>query len=176
MSDDKGLTEALNASIEMEEEGRAFYIKAAKNSKNEFGKRVFEALADDEIRHIAAIKQYYEAIAKKKKAPQLGKVMPRHKNIKERLIFGKRESELLKKIPAEADELKAYEIAANMENEGYRFYKKTLDEAGDPDVKDLYKFLISEEEVHLELVSNAYEYLRDPAAWFAKEERPIVEG
>jgi rubrerythrin len=102
--------------------------------------------------------------------------MPPHKDIKKRLIFGRRERELMRDISADADELKAYEIAMEMENAGYDFYKKMLASAEDEDVKELYRFLISEEETHFELVSSTHQYLKDPAAWFAKEEKPIVEG
>ncbi len=176
MSEMEELMDALATSIEMEENGRQFYLKAAKKSVNEFGKRVFEALADDETRHIVAIKEYYETLSKKQKTPELSGVMPRHKSIKKRVIFGRRESELLKKVTTEADELKAYKIAMDMENEGYNFYKKTLESITDANAKDLYKFLLSEEESHYELISSTYEYLKNPASWFAKEEKPIVEG
>lgn len=176
MGPNKELTDALSASIHMEEEGRKFYLAAAKRSRNEFGKRIFESLADDETRHIIAIKEYCESLEKKNKTPNLCAAMPRHKNIKERLIFGRRESELLKGVKPDADELEAYKIGIDMENEGYKFYKKTLDSVSDPNTKDLYKFLLSEEEAHHDLLSNTYEYLKNPRAWFAKEEKPIVEG
>ncbi len=170
------LMKAFADSIEMEEDGRKFYLAAAKECKIELGKRVFEALADDETRHIVAIKGYCEVISKKSKTPQLCQVMPRHKAIQERLIFGKRESEVLKNTIIDANELKAYEIAMKMENEGYDFYKKALDNSPDGEIKELYKFLMSEEEAHYELISSTYEYLKDPASWFADQEKPIVEG
>lgn len=176
MDRNKELLDALTTSLDMEERGREFYIKAAKRTKDEFGKRVFEALADDETRHIGAIKGYYETMSKKNQTPRLSAVMPKHKDIKKRVIFGKRESELLKKASPEADELKAYAVAMEMENNGYNFYKKTLESTDDANAKELYKFLLSEEETHFELVSSTYEYLKNPAAWFAKDERPIVEG
>lgn len=176
MSKNRELLEALETSIEMEESGREFYLKAAKESASEYGKRVFEALADDETRHISAIKGYYENLAKKDETPKLCVVMPRHKTITERIIFGKREAELLKKVSPEADELKAYEIAMEMENEGYNFYKNTLKSISDTNAKELYEFLLSEEESHYELISSTYEYLKNPSGWFAKEEKPILEG
>ena len=83
---------------------------------------------------------------------------------------------MLKNVSPEADELAAYKVAMKMENDGYDFYKKTLESIKDPNVKELYKFLLFEEEKHFELVSNTYEYLKNPASWFAGEERPIVEG
>ncbi len=174
--EDKGLIEAFRTAIEMEEKGRQFYLKLAKRSSNDLAKRVFEALADDETRHIIAIKGYCENIHKKEKVPKLCAVMPDHKRIKEKIIFERHQSDMIKSVPVNADELAAYETALKMENEGYKYYKKSLDLAKDSDVKELYKFLISEEEAHSELISNTYEYLKDPAAWFAKDEGLIVEG
>ena len=172
----KELMDVFATSIKMEEDGRELYLKAAKECKNELGKRVFEALADDETRHIVAIKGYCEHILKNDKTPQLCKVMPRHKSIDERLIFGKRELEMLKNTIVNADELKAYEIAMKMENEGYAFYKNAHENATDPDIKELYEFLLTEEESHFEMISSTLEYLKDPAAWFASQEKPMVEG
>lgn len=176
MNKDKELIDALTTSIEMEEKGREFYMKVAEKATNEFGRKVFEALADDEIRHLVAIRECCETILKRDKTPQLCAIMPGHKSIRERIIFGKRESELLKKVSPDADELKAYEVAMQMENDGYNFYKNTLKDIKDPNAKELYNFLLKEEETHFELISNTYEYLKNPSAWFAKEERPIVEG
>ena len=115
-------------------------------------------------------------MAKKNKTPQLCTVMPKHKDIRKRVIFGRREEEMLGNVSADTDELEAYRIAMELENKGYDFYKKTLESVSDPAVKELYKFLLSEEEAHHDLLSSTYEYLKNPAAWFAKDEKPIVEG
>jgi len=170
------LVNAFKDSIEMEEAGREFYIKAAKKCRSELGKRVFEALADDETRHIIAIKKYCETVEKKGAAPGLCSAVPEHRSAKERVIMGRRESELLKTIRSDADELKAYETAMDMENRGYAFYKKAHDSATDPAVIELYEFLLAEEEAHYELVSSTYKYLKNPDEFFAEEEKPIVEG
>ncbi|NQT06293.1 MAG: ferritin family protein [Candidatus Omnitrophica bacterium] len=172
----KELIDLFKTSIEMEGRGREFYLESAKKCTNELGKRVFEALADDETRHIAAIREYCETMAKKKIAPKLCAAMPSHKGINERMLFGKREAELLKNVQVCADELEAYKIAMEMENAGLKFYKDAISSAADQEVKNLYSFMIEEEENHFDLLSNTYEYLKDPAAWFAKEEGPIVEG
>lgn len=79
-------------------------------------------------------------------------------------------------MPEETDGLKAYEIAMKMENEGYAFYKKMFESSTDQDLKDLYKFLLDEEETHYELISSTYKYMKDPQSWFAENEEPIVEG
>ena len=176
MDNIQSLKTALMASIQLEEESREFYLKAAKKSKNLYGKKVFEALADDETRHIVVMKEYCEITAKKKSAPKLCAVVPQHKDIAKRILLSETESEQLANVAVGADELKAYEIAMKMENKGYALYKESADKATDPDVNELYRFLMGEEEAHYDLLSNAYEYLKNPASWFTKEEKPIVEG
>jgi rubrerythrin len=176
MDEKSELTKAFTTAIGMEKRGYEFYMKAAKKSTNAFGRKVFEALAEDENRHIEAIQGYCLNIAKKDATPALCTVMPPHKGIKERMIFGRRETEHLKGVKSSTNELKAYEIAMEMENDGYDFYKKALEATQDQNAKELYTFLLGEEKAHFELISDTYEYLKDPAGWFIKAEKPIVEG
>ncbi len=176
MDEKTELTRAFTTAIEMEKRGYEFYIKAAKKATNAFGRKAFEALAEDENRHIDAIRGYCLGIAKKDATPELCTVMPAHRPIKERVIFGKHEAETMKGVKAGADELRAYEVAMKMENDGYDFYAKALKAARDSNARELYAFLLGEEKTHYELISNTHEFLKDPAAWFIKEEKPIVEG
>ncbi len=176
MDQNSELTRMLTNALDMEKSGYEFYMKAARRSGSEFGKKAFEALAEDESRHIEAIRGYCVEITRKDKTPELYVVVPSHKKINERIIFGKSRAELLKEATADADELKAYEIAMKMENDGHDFYKNALKSTQDENTKDLYNFLISEEKAHFELISDTYEYLKDPEARFAREEKPFVEG
>ena len=166
------LKKALETALDMEGAGYDFYKKCAKKTKDELAKKVFEALAEDENRHIGSISCYCAGVADKNKTPRLCDVLDPHKPIKQRVIFEKF------KAPGEAadDELKAYETAMKMENDGYDFYKKSYDAAGDGNSKDLYKFLMGEEKAHFELINNTYNFLKDPAGWYIQNEKPIVEG
>jgi len=176
MDKNSELTKAFTAAIGMEKRGYEFYIKSAKKSKTEFERKVFEALAEDENRHIDAINGYCINIAKRNETPELCTVMPSHEAITKKVIFGRREADLLKGIKTPVDEFKAYETALKMENDGYDFYTKALEATQDHNARELYEFLRGEEKSHYEIIANTYEYLRDPQGWFIKEEKPIVEG
>ena len=63
-----------------------------------------------------------------------------------------------------------------MENDGYNFYKKALEATEDANAKELCRFLLGEEKAHYDLIASTYEYLKNPAAWFMRDEKPIVEG
>lgn len=180
MKKNEELIKALTTSLEMEKRGYNFYIKTAKRCTNKIGKQVFETLAEDENRHKDAIEAYYAGATKNEKLPTLSTVIPAHKNIRKRLIFGKNEAALFKNKPTvvatATDELKAYEMAMKMETVGYDFYKKAFESTSNKNIKGLYKFLLSEEQSHFELLSNTHYYLENPASWFITEEKPVVEG
>lgn len=176
MEENKKLIKALAASLEMEKRGYNFYTKTAKRCKDRIGRMVFSALAEDENRHKDAIEAYYAKAKKKAALPKLSSVMPAHKNIKKRVIFGRLEKDIFKGSARGIDSLKAYEIALKMETAGYDFYKKTFESMSDKNVKGLYKFLLSEEQSHFELISSTQYYLENPTSWFIAEEKPIVEG
>ena len=93
MNDTTGLLRALETSLDMENKGYDFYMKVAGRSKNGLVRKLFKALAEDENRHKKAIVEYCVALAKKEKAPGLCAVMPAHKDIRERVIFGTSEAE-----------------------------------------------------------------------------------
>jgi len=170
------LKDALAKSLEMEEAGFSFYNIAAKKTASSTGRNIFKALAEDEKRHIEAIKKYSVGVIKNNKTPKFSTAMPAHKNIKERLLFGSGVVKMLAGVNAESDELKAYEIAMKMETDGYNFYKKAHDSIDDSNTKDLYEFLISEEKTHYTLIFDTYEYLKNPQDLFFKNEKPVIEG
>lgn len=170
------LKEALIKSFEMEKTGFAFYTDTAKRASNKGAAAIFNALAEDENRHIEAIKKYSDSVSKNLNLPEISSAMPQHKDIKERVIFGKNLFKEFGTAAAGADELKAYETAMKLETAGYDFYKKAYDSIDDKNAKGLYKFLIGEEKTHYKLILDTYEYLKNPQDLFFKEEKPIIEG
>ena len=168
------LIAALTTALEMEKQSFDFYTKAAKISTSALGKKTFKSLARDEKLHSVALREFSKGIQKKQKTPLLSAVIPARQ--KGKFLFGRSQAEMLKGVTPGSDEFKAYEIAMKLENDGYAFYKKSYDETEDLALKELFAFLLSEEKRHYELVSSSFAYLKDPAGWFTREEKPIVEG
>ena len=96
MNTANGLVKLFAQAIDMEKKGYDFYIRISKETPSSLTKKVFEALAEDENRHIKAIEGYSGNIASEDKTPALKSVMPSHEPIGKRVIFGKPEAELVR--------------------------------------------------------------------------------
>jgi rubrerythrin len=85
-------------------------------------------------------------------------------------------NEMMKKVAATSDELEAFKIAMQMEQEGEAFYKKSLAAAKTEKEKALFTRLIEEERQHYQIFSNTYFFLSNTGSWFMWEEHSIVDG
>ncbi|TFG45790.1 MAG: hypothetical protein E4H31_02235, partial [Dehalococcoidia bacterium] len=63
-SEQEKMLEAINIAIEMELDGKDCYLTASKDSKNEAGKKLLLALAEEENGHLLKFKELYDTIMK----------------------------------------------------------------------------------------------------------------
>ncbi len=174
MTDEASVTlEALRLAIQIETEGRKFYLKSAKNCGNEAGRKLFESLAKDEATHRRDFEKIYEAIRNKNAWPSTRiatKKAPPPKFATEGLTL---EACALVK-PAEA-EIEAVKTAINMENDSYDFYRKQYNHSTYPAEKEFYGAISAAENEHRLALVDYLEFLSDPAAYFVKHERPSLD-
>jgi rubrerythrin len=159
---------ALEVSMKMETDAISFYTEAARKTKYPAGKKMFQAIIEDEKRHLQMIAQLIKGleITAKDVSPM--------KNVK--TIFETMKNEMMKKVEATTDELESFKIAMTMEKEGVEFYKKSLASAKTDKEKALFSRLIGEEEQHFAIFSNTYQFLANTGSWFMWEEQSIVDG
>ena len=160
--------DALEIAMKMETDAITFYTEAAKKTKYPAGRKMFEAVTEDEKRHLEMISQIIKGlhVTHKDVSPM--------KNVK--TVFEALKDEMMKKVEATVDELEAFKIAAQMEKEGKEFYVKALARAKTDKEKALFERLIQEEEQHYAIFFNTHQFLADTGNWFMWEERGIVEG
>src|SRR3990172_7603356 len=110
--------DAFELAMNMERDAIAFYTEAARKTKYPAGKKMFQAITEDEKRHLEMVSQIIKGlnITHKNVSPM--------KNVK--TIFESMKDEMMKKVVATSDELEAFKIAMNMAKEGLDFYTKTL--------------------------------------------------
>ncbi len=159
---------ALEMAMKMETDAISFYTEAARKTKYPAGKKMFQAITEDEKRHLEMISQIVKGLR-----ITIKDVSPL-KNVK--TIFEAMKDEMMQKVEATTDELEAFKIAMNMEKEGVEFYKKTLAEAKGEKERALLERLIVEEEQHYAIFSNTYQFLANTGSWFMWEEQSIVDG
>jgi len=164
----------LKTAIQMEIDGREYYLKASRESSNETGKKLLQSLADEEDSHRQRFAEIYESVrtrnawSKTAFQPDGGKGL--------RTILAKGLEEMERGEKTATTELDAVKTAMDMENKTYDFYKEQGKNAAYDIEGAFYQALATQEREHYLVLLDYYEYLKDPAAWFVKTEHPTLDG
>jgi len=166
--------EGLQTAIQMEIDGKKFYLKASQESSNEMGKELLKSLAAEEDIHRQKFEEIYEGIRNKKAWPKTDFQPDGGKGL--RTIFARATEQIGTKTKASATELEAVKTAMDMESKTYDFYKAQSKNTTHDAARDFYEALAAEEREHQLVLLDYYEYLKDPAAWFVSKEHPTLDG
>jgi len=167
---DKEKLEALARAIQLEIDGRKFYLEAARKSGNDVGKRMFQYLADQELEHQTRIKGVYERLEKGEEWP-VGIVSFPHADAK--TVFG---SEARAKMSGAEGDKEAVELALGLEDKSYDYYNELTRKAQGLFEKRFFAALSLEERGHYLMLLDALEYLTDPSGWAQRHEHTLLEG
>ncbi|MFQ6121606.1 MAG: ferritin family protein [Dehalococcoidales bacterium] len=165
---------ALKIAIQMEIDGKEFYLKASKESSNELGEKLLEKLAAEEDIHLQKFEEIYDAIRSKKAWPKTDYQPNRGRGL--RTVFAKAMEETGSSVKAPATELDAIQTAMDMENETYDFYKAQGKIAVFAAEREFYEALAIQEKEHHLILLDYYEFLKNPAAWFVSKEHPSLDA
>jgi rubrerythrin len=162
----------LQAAIQMEIEGKEYYLKASQESTNQAGKKLLQSLASEEDVHRQKFEQIYRAIQAQKAWPVTDFQPDGGKRLRTILANATGESG----VKAAATELEAVQTAMAMENKTYDYYTKQGENATYDAERDFYHTVAAEEREHYLILLDYYEYLKDPAGWFVTKEHPSLDG
>jgi rubrerythrin len=154
--------------IKLEEEGRQFFLKAARSVTSKFARQTFEFLAAEEDKHIERIQEFYRTIDN----PEINTPLEFDEEDADRRFeaFNDKLAKLSQEIQATESDIEAYNVALKFENGAEELYARQLKESSDPNVKKFYRWLIREEEMHSRLLKSCLEFADDPAGWFQKRQ------
>jgi len=178
MSSKQEQLEALKLAVKTEEEGKAFYNKAAREAKTTLARETMESLARDEDFHILAIRKFYEELDRNNRWEDIEKVFTAEqmKGTDIKAIFSKALENAKNEMADFASDIEVYERAIKFEEGGADLYKRLRDEATDPMAKKFYDFLYEMEKEHTEVLENSLIYLKDPNLFFQDQESWGLEG
>ena len=165
--------EALQFAIQMEIDGKEYYLKTSQKSRDEAGKKLLVALAIAEDVHRQKFESIFETIQMKQAWPPI-KLPPSAKGI--RTIFAEALGQIKPGSRGTATEIGAVDKAIDMEIKSYDYYKSQSKRAADGAEIEFYEAVAAEEKVHHLVLLDYKEYLSDPAAWFVKSEHPSLDG
>lgn len=166
--------EGLRVAVQMEIDGKEFYMKASRASSNDMGRKLLESLAVEEDLHRQKFEQIYQALQQKKAWPSIEPASDFSQHLK--TLFARQAEEIGTSITALSTEIEAVETAMDMENKSYDFYKSQSKTATYTVEKDFYDEVAAEETVHHSLLRDYYDYLKDPVQWFNQKEHPLLDG
>ena len=166
--------EALQIAIQMEIDGKEYYLKASQKSSNELGKKLLKSRAAEEDVHRQKFEEIYSAIRSKRAWPVTDFQPDGGKRL--RTILAKATEEIGPNIKALTTELDAIQTAMDMENKTHDFYKSQGEKAAYDTERGFYETLAAEEREHHLILLDYYEYVKDPAGWFVRREHPSLDG
>jgi len=146
--------EEIKIALQLEKDGYKYYKKAAESCKNEYGKKMFEKLAEDETRHL----EKFREIAKKIFG-EIEEGEGKHLDIFEKIDFSTRSGEYA-----------SLDHAIKFEERAYEYFKNAADKARDSRIKKLFEEIAEEEEMHKKLLEAERGYLHKSGIWFDYQE------
>lgn len=165
---------ALKTAIQMEIDGKEFYLEVSESSGNELGKKLLKQLAAEEDMHRKVFEDIYKDISAKKGWP--GEKFKPDSGKGLRTIFSAAVEQMDKNVRAIPTELDAVQKAMEVENKTFDFYKSLGDKATYAAEKQFYAALVVQEEEHFRVLLDYYEFLKNPEAWFVQKEHPSLDG
>jgi len=161
------LKKALQTALDFEEKGHHIYEEVSNKTENQIVEKTFRYLANQELIHIEVIKEYI----KEEKIELKGDKLKETKK-----FFSTTIRKFKEKTELSNDDLKAHETALELEQKSYDFYKEQREKTADKDLNKFFSFLMEQENNHYGLVQKAYNYIKNPDAFYAEEEKWVVEG
>lgn len=165
---------ALQTAIQMEIDGKEFYLKASQSSGNPLGKKLLQTLAAEEDSHRQKFEGIFDSLRKKKAWPKIDYQPDGGRGL--RTVFARALETMDNTVKSIPTELKAIQTAMDMENKTYDFYKNRSKSAAFAAEKAFYEAVAAQESEHHRVLLDYYEFLKDPAAWYVQKEHPSLDG
>jgi rubrerythrin len=149
----------LDFAIKMELDGEKYYLEQAEKNQSNRLNTVFKMLAAEEKNHAELLKNKAENLPY-----VLYNTYSEYKNLFQEV--GDYQN-IIKDIP---DALDLYQKSLEMEKESIALYRDFLAKASDDNDKELFQYIIEQEEDHVALLDNLTELLNRPNDWVESAE------
>jgi rubrerythrin len=156
--------DALNEALCHEQEGQAFYKKAAQRTVDAKGANMFHSLAEDAALHIEIVQRQIDALAQGEPWLLPECVFECQTDL-ETPLYPRGEQALKKAIRPDASDTDALLFALKTENDSFDLYRRHASAAQDPRARQLYEYLAEEARSHFNLLMLNYESLSSARGW-----------
>lgn len=154
----------LNQAMQLEKDGREFYLKAARGTSDEKGQAIFRTLASDERNHLNLIQKQQRALTRQSKWVSSPQVKPTP-IVLNNSLFPKGREALEKAVGQKSADRDALLFGLDIETKSYDLYRKAALETANEIGKSMFEFLAGEEKRHFDILMMRYDFLFGPVAW-----------
>ena len=147
MDETKSL-EILKHAILLERRGKSFYQNVAEQTKNDAVKSFFNFMAKEEEKHITILEKQFKAYTKNGAFAPDSYDKNETSNVESQIL----DTEIKEKISATSYEAAAIGAAISMEERAVKVYDERAKTATDSEEKNLYQWLVSWEQSHLNML------------------------
>lgn len=145
----------LQFAIKMERDGEKFYREQAELNKGNVLFKVCTMLADDEKKHAKLFENKMNSLP--------CEILPSAISDTKTIFEGLGDLKIEEK--SQLSQLDFYRIAGDLEKESIALYTKYLNNSNDDESKELYKYLIGQEQLHSDTIEALVEALRHAEEW-----------
>ncbi|MEW6387050.1 MAG: ferritin family protein [Thermodesulfobacteriota bacterium] len=167
------LLNALKDAIQMEVDGRQFYLEAAAKVKSTGVREILEYLAESEKYHIEKFTQIYQDL---QKDPGWTETMAAFQPPQQQPYVCVLAMTKDDQGTGGKDDLQALKTGIKMEECSIDYYTKLAKEVTNPLARRFFMSLAHEERGHLLYLLDMHNYLSDPADWFYVKQMSHVDG
>ena len=168
----------IKQAMELEDDGRQYYLQATARAQNPLAKNTFQWLAEQEEEHKQYFMAYYQAMEEQHDWPPMSQMEVSAHDVRQEAasIFQQALAQIEEGVPEDTELSELYNGAMELERKSIDLYRTQTEQATDHNAREFYEFLTEEEQGHLNLLATTLEYLDDPESWYLTEEQWIVEG
>ena len=161
------LETAIKSALEFENRIRDLYLEAVARTDDPAGKKIFQALADDEQRHVEYLDSRLDEWQRRGQltAATLASTIP------DKTAIRREAAALQSKMAEDARGLKQQMLsrALEMEIETSRFYRELIDQVSD-EYRAMFARFLEIEDNHVEAVQFELDHLSSTGFWYGFEE------
>jgi rubrerythrin len=154
----------LQSAMRIEQEGRRFYLKAARSTQDKKGQETFATLADDERKHYDLIRRQRTALTSEGRWVGSPDIKPVDIDL-DKPLFPKGMDALKKTVATRSSDWDALLFGLDIEIKSYDLYRKAASQIDDPLGKQIFEFLAGQEQSHFDVLMMRYDGLFGPMAW-----------
>ena len=168
----------INQAMELEDDGRQYYLQAVDRAQNPLAKSTFQWLAEQEQQHKQYFLAYYQVMEEQHDWPSMSQIEVSAHDARQEAasIFQQALAQIEEGVPEDVELSGLYSGAMQLERKSIDLYRTHAEQATDHNAREFYAFLTEEERGHLNLLATTLEYLDHPESWYMAQEQWIVEG